>query len=163
MKRVLAVAVGIAMALTVVGAAGASAATPKGSPMVKAVVLNRHMVPGGISVTLSGVTTGAIPAGTQFAWDVQNDGVLETPLQQNPTVTFVYGPMASSSVTATIVVLVRGGTVPVRSSVTFSLRIPMIHGHGPILHGHFPILHGHGPILHGHGPILHGHVPVLHS
>ena len=163
MKRVLAVAVGIAMAFALVGVAGASAATPKGSPMVKAIVLNRHMVPGGISVTLSAVTTGVVPEGTQFAWDVQNDGVLETPLHQSPTVTYVYGPMASSSVTATIMVFVRGGTVPVRSSVTFSLRIPMVHGHGPILHGHFPILHGHSPILHGHFPILHGHSPVLHS
>jgi hypothetical protein len=150
MKRLLAVAVGVAMAFTLIGAAGASAATSKGNPTVKAVVLNRHMVPGGISVRLSGITTSAIPKGTLFAWDVQNDGVLETPLDRIPTVTYVYyGPMPGSSVTATVLVFIPGGgTVPVRASVTFSLRIPF-------LHGHFPVLHGHGPVLHGHTPVLH--------
>jgi hypothetical protein len=161
MKKVLAVLVGVTMAMTLVGVMGASAATPPGA--VKAVVVNRHMVAGGISVSLSAVTT-SIPRGALYTWDYTNDGVFESPLRRTPDFTYIYrGPLPGSVMTATVAVYFPGAPPAYRDSVTFSLRIPFVHGHSPILHGHGPILHGHGPILHGHGPILHGHSPVLHS
>ncbi len=164
MKKLLAAVMGAAMAMTLVGAMGVASATPIVAHPVKAVVVNRHMVPGGVSVTLTGILSNTLPNGARYTWDYTNDGVFESPLRPTPVLTYIYrGPMAASSVTATIAVYMPGSTMSYRDSVTFSLRIPFLHGHGPVLHGHGPILHGHGPVLHGHGPVLHGHSPVLHS
>ena len=161
MKRFLGVAMGVTMVLTLVGAAGASAATTKVShPAFVAVVVNRHMVPGGVSVKLSAIMRSEMPPGTLYTWDFTNDGVFESALHRTPRIAYVYhGPMPGSSVTATVGVRFPGSPVVYTDSVTFSLRIPILHGHGPILHGHLPILHGHLPILHGHHPVLSGRMP----
>ena len=95
--------------------------------MIRAVVVKvAHVATGGAYVTLSVITPGsaklrASSTPMRFAWDLTTDGIFETPLSVNPTITRYYGPTASGMVTATVKAV--GGTAVrgAMSKVTFSL------------------------------------------
>jgi hypothetical protein len=101
--------------------------TSPATPLLKAVVVKvAHVATGGAYVTLSVITPSAgkntatvVPM--RYSWDLTTDGVFETPLSVNPTITQFYAQTASGFVTATVK---RIGDSPIHGaigSVTFSM------------------------------------------
>ena len=69
-----------------------------------------------VEVSLTATITPRHPQGVQFQWDFNNDGVFDTPLSPNPTVTHLYPD--ETQVTA-VVRAVKGGR-HATDSVTFT-------------------------------------------
>jgi hypothetical protein len=119
------VTVAATMGMLLMGSVAASATPTTGH--IKAVVVKvAPVATGGAYVTLSVITPSAgkntatvVPM--RYSWDLTTDGVFETPLSVNPTITQFYAQTASGFVTATVK---RIGDSPIHGaigSVTFSM------------------------------------------
>jgi uncharacterized protein (DUF58 family) len=69
-----------------------------------------------VNVTLTAIVSPRHPQGVQYQWDFNNDGVFDTPLSPNPTVSHRYPD--ETNVTA-VVQAVKGGR-HATASVTFT-------------------------------------------
>ena len=69
-----------------------------------------------VNVTLTATISPRHPQGVQFQWDFNNDGVFDTPLSPNPTVSHLYPD--ETNITA-VVRAVKGGR-HATDSVTFT-------------------------------------------
>ncbi len=126
-SRLIAAAVGVFVALGMVGVTGASA-TPSALRIKAVVVKQMPVAGGGVMVTLGAITVSSVRhtaiKHVMYKWDLTTDGVFETPLSTSSLTTQFYKYHANNTVTATVVAV--GGTATrwAQASVTFQLIAP---------------------------------------
>ena len=125
MKRLIGMALTMFVGLMLVGTLGASAAPNHGN--MKAVVVKQQlMATGGVKVTLSVISPSwrdgqATIKPMKYGWDYTTDGIIESAMSVNPTVSYVYGVTATNKITATVTAIGGSAISGERASVTFSL------------------------------------------
>ena len=120
--RLVGLAVGVSLAIGVMGASAASAAPAASSFRVKAVVVSiQPEACGRVLVTLTAIT----PTSEQrslFRWDLNGDGIFDTQPSPVARVSHLYAKSATNQFIATVLATNGSATGTARDSVTFSLR-----------------------------------------
>jgi hypothetical protein len=105
------------LGLMILGFAAPSGESATTTITLTAVVQDQQCQGGNlVNVTLTAILSPRHPQGVQFQWDFNNDGVFDTPLSPDPTVSHLYPD--ETNVTA-VVRAVKGGR-RATDSVTFS-------------------------------------------
>lgn len=113
--------IGVAILSLILVAVVAPEAFPATTATLRASVVSQQCRGGdGVSVTLTATLQPNRP-GVMYQWDLNNDGVFDTPLSTDPTVTTVYGD--ELQVTATV--RATKGTRNAENTVSFqTIRCP---------------------------------------
>lgn len=105
-----------ALSLMMIGMTAPSAFTEPAAPTLTASVVSQQCQGGnGVNVTLTAVLSPN-RSGVLYAWDFDNDGVLDTVPDANPTVTTLY---PDEMVETATVAVIRNGRTKLSDSTTF--------------------------------------------
>jgi PKD repeat protein len=105
-----------ALTLTLIGVAAPRAFTQTDAPTLTASVVSQQCQGGnGVNVTFTAVLSPNRP-GVLYAWDFNNDGVLDTVPDANPTVTTLY---PDESVEIATVSVIKNNRTRLSDSITF--------------------------------------------
>jgi hypothetical protein len=105
-----------ALSLMMIGMTAPSAFTEPAAPTLTASVVSQQCQGGnGVNVTLTAVLSPN-RSGVLYAWDFDNDGVLDTVPDANPTVTTLY---PDEMVETATVAVIRNGRTKLSDSITF--------------------------------------------
>lgn len=105
-----------ALSLMMIGMTAPSAFTEPAAPTLTASVVSQQCQGGnGVNVTLTAILSPN-RSGVLYAWDFDNDGVLDTVPDANPTVTTLY---PDEMVETATVAVIRNGRTKLSDSITF--------------------------------------------
>ncbi len=112
----------VVLSLVLIGVAAPQAFTEPAAPTLTANLVSQRCQGGdGVNVTLTAVLSPA-RSGVLYAWDFNNDGVLDTAPDANPTVSNVY---PDEEVVTASVSVIKGNRTRGSDSLTFqTLRCP---------------------------------------